>query len=267
MSRPQSPARTIQTTSLTRPPNVQGKKAQDLRRSGERSGELNIKVSRPDYVGSNEISTPAVAVPATFDSVAEPRPKAQPTKDSHEEWADDLPSVTELTMQEEEVSPRRKTSIAERTTSSHPTSMMVGDGALPDHEGEDLLDGDRLSEIEDALIGLYDSVQQMPREGSFVMDGVKPNPEKLFFSTDSPEKPSIAETKRKASAPLGTSPKPSSPAHKRIKSENTRWSSPKQSEAQEAVAKSPAIKPGLPAWVYNFNPALIAEYQDCVEFI
>ena len=29
----------------------------------------------------------------------------------------------------------------------------------------------------------------------------------------------------------------------------------------------PVIKPGLPAWVYDFDPAFIAEYQDIVDFV
>ena len=38
-------------------------------------------------------------------------------------------------------------------------------------------------------------------------------------------------------------------------------------ESNQAVQPSPVIKQGQPAWVYNFDPAFIAEYQDFVEFV
>ena len=38
-------------------------------------------------------------------------------------------------------------------------------------------------------------------------------------------------------------------------------------DPQLAAPPSPIVKPGQPAWVYEFDPAFIAEYQDIVEFI
>jgi len=105
--------------------------------------------------------------------------------------------------------------------------------------------------------------------------------ENLFLSTDSPEQPTEQSQKRTAVAALGDDDQvedasTSAPLQKRFRinkqKEQVLQPQPSVSAAKNEAApvllpSPPKIRPGQPAWVYDFDPAFIAEYQDFVDFI
>ena len=92
----------------------------------------------------------------------------------------------------------------------------------------------------------------------------------LFLSTDSPEKPADSgETCKRSQALLVNASSPSAPVPKRQRIANSASASPQASSSAAGAATNPApaIKPGQPDWVYDFDPAFIAEWQYFVDFI
>ena len=61
----------------------------------------------------------------------------------------------------------------------------------------------------------------------------------------------------------------SAPVSKKAKASNdtNQAVQPSSNAENKAETAGPVIKPGQPAWVYEFDPAFIAEYQDFVEFV
>ena len=151
------------------------------------------------------------------------------------------------------------------------------------------------ADLEDAMIGFSDSLaiqndsqaesantlMNMQSEDQFHTFHEQPiqgtvAPEKSHASlgssifTDDTYKPMESPRKRKVlfnaeeeevmfSAPMPKKAKTSKESNQAVQP-----SSDAENEAETAV---PAIKPGQPAWVYEFDPALIAEYQEFVEFV
>ena len=155
---------------------------------------------------------------------------------------------------------------------------------------------DEASDIEAAMIGLSDSVSmqqtaacQMSSQAEACPDMLPPPSEhtpklhhshtfaaetsgtsKLFLSTDSPEKVEELAHKRKAAVvDQNEDLSPSSRVAKRTKGgdEHGQTRRPSPGTEKEANVPGPIVKPGQPAWVYDFDPAFIAEWQDIVEFV
>ncbi|KAL6717498.1 ATP-dependent DNA helicase MER3 [Lecanora helva] len=154
-------------------------------------------------------------------------------------------------------------------------------------------DDNEKSDIEAALVGLSDSVimhdnsqNQSARidtqEEETVLNELPTNRDnaskcepkpmlntfnsssKLFLSTDSPEKQQTrfveAETMEfPSSPPVLKKPRISSPMDTALQ--------PSVNRDNETTRQGPTIKPGQPAWVYDFDPAFIAEFQDFVDFV
>ena len=159
---------------------------------------------------------------------------------------------------------------------------------FPDHYPEEE------SDIEAAMIGLSDSIHlggdAPPIRDHGTMSGVGRLPmkdtknteptdfpsigdwgpsSKLFISSDSPEKAETLPQKRMQWS--GFEPEDAS-----LEPEAKRQRYPNQADpalqtsrnADNQVVRADAtIKPGQPDWVYDFDPAFIAEWQDIVEFI
>ncbi len=93
---------------------------------------------------------------------------------------------------------------------------------------------------------------------------------KLFLSTDSPEKSTDLPQKRKhslipeAENPISLTPVPKRP---RVKDQTDAVLQYSSNGDDYAAGPVPMVKPGLPAWVYEFDPEFIAEYQDFVDFV
>ncbi len=91
----------------------------------------------------------------------------------------------------------------------------------------------------------------------------------LFFSTDSAEKSVELGQKRKAgNSDEGENPCQSAPVPKRPRDSDEREAPRALSRAEnQAKAATGTIKAGQPAWVYEFDAAFIAEWQDIVDFV
>ena len=178
-------------------------------------------------------------------------------------------------------------------------------GNYPDKnslEGLDLSQfNDDESEIEAAMVGLSDSVtmqgdsqvqaaigqtssqanayphwsppadKSTPKlHHSSTVKGESSGTSRLFFSTDSPEKEAELLQKRKAgvgdqvedlsqSAPLSKRP--------RVSDEHDQPRRSLSSAEKQTLLATPIVRPGQPAWVYEFDAAFIAEWQDIVDFV
>ena len=91
-----------------------------------------------------------------------------------------------------------------------------------------------------------------------------------FLSTNSPDKPIEPPRKRKVFfASDEEEVMLSAPVPKKVKTskESDQALQPSSNAENKAETAVPVIKPGQPAWVYDFDPAFIAEYQDFVEFV
>ena len=179
----------------------------------------------------------------------------------------------------------------------------VATGSCPDKitpEGFDVSpSSDGESEIEGAMVGLEDCVtmqedsqvpaatgQMSPQADTF--QDWSPNPaestpklcnrsgvmekssgtSRLFISTDSPER--VADLGRKRKAGFSDEAEDvfqSAPAPKRRSVGNEGDEARGSNAEKQSLATRTSVKPGQSAWVYDFDPALIVEWQDIVEFI
>ncbi|KAL8901398.1 MAG: hypothetical protein Q9207_005230 [Kuettlingeria erythrocarpa] len=99
----------------------------------------------------------------------------------------------------------------------------------------------------------------------------EPSSQKLFMSTDSPEKPSSPTKKRDISQTQDSDGNEANivPEAKRKRLDETIDTQTfHSSPIEEGVASSAAtIKAGHPDWVYGFDPAFVAEWEPYVEFV
>ena len=92
----------------------------------------------------------------------------------------------------------------------------------------------------------------------------------LFFSTDSPEEVVELGKKRKADVDDGVEKSSGlAPVAKRARTIDEPDQPPRRSSSVESQrhAATPNVKPGQPAWVYEFDAGFIAEWQDIVDFV
>ena len=181
------------------------------------------------------------------------------------------------------------------------------DAATRDYPDTDSLEGVNLSQFNDdesdleaAMVGLSDSVtmqeesqvqaatEQTSSQAKKISRWCSPPDEltpetyhrptihakssstsRMFFSTDSPEKVEKLPQKRKeAVRDEAEDLSQYAPVPKRSRVEDEGGTPRAMSSAEKpAKAASPVIKAGLPAWVYEFDPAFIQEWQDIVDFV
>ena len=193
----------------------------------------------------------------------------QPSTISSDEWADGLPPIEEILTREEKyeashenahLPPIELGETLHNKTQPHRTEASLSGS-------EDIKAGD-LSDIEEALIGFDDSTS-IGNPTLPVPPKMKKQSDKLFLSTDSPEKDIIHKPKRKPSSDIYQNPRNDSQAGKKRRlEEDVRADSKAQlaSGDQDRRAGN-GIKEGLPSWVYEFDPAFVEQYQDYVEFV
>ena len=93
---------------------------------------------------------------------------------------------------------------------------------------------------------------------------------KLFLSTNRPEKDTEQRQKRKTAVSdqvedlSHSAPVPKRP---RVSDEHDQAARPSSSAERQAKPAGPILKAGMPAWVYEMDAVLVAEYQDIVDFI
>lgn len=96
--------------------------------------------------------------------------------------------------------------------------------------------------------------------------------DKLFMSTDSPVKPSSLNKKRKTPEGPDAGPEEEHVVHKEKKQKVDNASDagplgPLSGKGNQDSTPAPTIKAGYPAWVYEFDPELIAEWEPYAEFV
>lgn len=200
-------------------------------------------------------------------------------------WCDDLPSPSALL---------REHAAAVKNQSDT--------NSLEDFDLSQFNDDDDKADVEAALVGLSDSVTMnedvqaqvglanvsqsktvnglqrsedhvtsfatAPRTQSKTCGASAPS--KLFSSTERAEESMEAPFKRKSALVSGTPDLSlSAPVPKRPRLDNqTEPAIQSSSKVRGHAARpTPVIRPGQPAWVYDFDPKFIAEWQDIVEFI
>ena len=209
----------------------------------------------------------------------------RPSSEYSDEWANSLPSVADIVgeekksqdaNQDERPNERSPADTSYRRAISQERVASENDPGTPEPANDhDLSQPDDASDIEEALVGLSDSIHQSTHTGeasdSIVKaktTSLKTYSDKFCLSTDSPEKPSALPEKRRIEvvSPETSPSLVSEPKRRKVAEldEQAHQSSP---DASHLIKKVPMIKAGLPAWVYEFDPAFIAEYQDFVEFI
>ncbi|KAI4104557.1 MAG: hypothetical protein LQ339_003860 [Xanthoria mediterranea] len=96
--------------------------------------------------------------------------------------------------------------------------------------------------------------------------------DKLFMSTDSPVKPSSPNKKRKTPEGPDAGPEEEHVVHKEKKQKVDNASDaaplgPLSGKGNQDSTPAPTIEAGYPAWVYEFDPGLIAEWEPYAEFV
>ena len=102
--------------------------------------------------------------------------------------------------------------------------------------------------------------------------GDRTTQDKLFMSTDSPVKPSSPSEKRKTAEEPDAGPKEEHAVHKEKKQKVDNASDaaplgPSSGQGNQDSTPAPTIKAGYPAWVYEFDPGFIAEWEPYAEFV
>ena len=198
------------------------------------------------------------------------------SKDYGSDWQDDLPSLSAILGE----------NIPGDETPYNDNSLQDLDLSKSDMGQADL---------EDAMIGFSDSIAiqndsqaeavytatnlqredpihtfyEQPSQGAMAPEKSHASMESSILSDD-PYKPIESSRKRKVllnsedeevmlNAPVPKKAKTSKESNQAVQALSN--------VENEAETAGPAIKPGQPAWVYEFDPAFIAEYQDFVEFV
>ena len=224
----------------------------------------------------------------------------KPSTDYDADWMGELPSPSILLRKPREKVDSLAGHISTDCIKSHfnnlqspSTLIRDNDAAHGIYHDKHLLEGlglsqfnDDESETEAAMVGLSDSVAMeetaqvqysLPPNKSTTKvyhdpatEGKNSHTSALFFSTDSPEKVVELGKKRKAGVDDGVEDlSESAPVPKRARTIDEPNQPPRRSSSVESqrLAPNPVIKPGQPAWVYEFDAGFIAEWQDIVDFV
>lgn len=195
-----------------------------------------------------------------------------------DEWADGLPPIEEFLAIDD-----AESSFQDNNSLGHGFSANISpDADNHKHNGEyarsqnvlhseasEPIEAGAMCDIEEALIGLGDSISIQEAACSQSRDK-QTHSDKLFFSTDSPEKSPIKNSKRKAFSDTSQNPVVESQPRKKQRDAEDRSTDSINTvaiEKQQEDGFSTTIKPGLPSWVYDFDPTFVREYQDYVEFV
>ncbi|KAL8695129.1 MAG: hypothetical protein Q9218_000297 [Villophora microphyllina] len=205
-----------------------------------------------------------------------------PSSDYEAGWMDDLPSPSALVQTSNDKGSR----LEESTSGNHELLCEDGTFAFQDdsHDKKDFfkaqpLMNDSHAEMSNSFDeGLEETVGPLNSAEDFKVSQyfndehgghktVQTGDPKLFMSTDSPEKPSSPPIKRKMGEvpSCGIGEADLAPPPKKTKQHSALQ--PTASEDNEALETAPAIKPGYPDWVYEFDPAFVAEWEPYVEFV
>ncbi|KAL8963991.1 MAG: hypothetical protein Q9183_004789, partial [Haloplaca sp. 2 TL-2023] len=198
-------------------------------------------------------------------------------------WIDDLPSPSALLRQEPQAKESLGNAGSRRNRSSAEHEVLPAQESYQD-------DADSVVDQED-IAGLFTDIdfdeatalsghEEGPTVSQYFDEGVSRgyggrSDEKLFISTDSPEKPSSRPISRKASGSFGSPPEAAFkddtiPSAKRIKLDSTGSIGilePTVDTGNEAVPPPSAAGPGCSDWMNEFDATAMAEWERYVEFV
>ena len=213
------------------------------------------------------------------------KPNAEPSSEFGEEWDQDLPSFPDFL---EEIEPTNLLEDENGTDAGSsqefvrlPECVVKDRGVASDSRKDtDLSQYDtEFSDTEQALVGLSDSISLRRNPDPGLDSGSFPKPpelslqdfssDKLFLSSSGPV--AVPESSHKRTFHEASIERlgPAEPDSKKARNDealNTPYDLPQQAD-QVPDAPPPSIKPGLPQWAYELDPAFIAEYQDIVDFV
>lgn len=299
-NQPSKPKQKQQSLLSRRPGNARENEALNLSQPVDTRTTYNPRTqgSLQDSLGRNKLS-PLITTQgrlhlkdverATSASHQSHESSIKPSTAYSGDWANELPSLSHILQHDSEddqnvtidfrvdESPPRPKAQKVTNDEQHMTEkpMQVHEASADVISSQD---GRTTYDIEDALVGLSDSItmqRKSPKDTEECPPPVRYRPsrfdnsEKLFLSTDSPEKhPERKETHPGSNGDPHTSELSLPVVDARTNTSEIEYGSalPDEHVRKEEV-DVPIIKPGQPSWVYEFDPAFIAEYQDYVEFV
>lgn len=213
------------------------------------------------------------------------KPNAEPSSDIGEEWDQDLPSFPDFLDEAEPThllgdgngtdacSSQDFLRLPERIVQDRDVEVDLGkETVLPRYDAD-------FSDTEEALVGLSDSISLQRKPDSESDSGRCQKPaelslaeissDKLFLSSSGPvvvPQSSHKRTFHKATIEGLRSAEPDSKKARTDRDLDTPHGLPQQAD-QVPETRPSSIKPGLPEWAYELDPAFIAEYQDIVDFV
>ena len=213
------------------------------------------------------------------------KPNAEVSSEYGEAWDQDLPSFPDF-LEETEPAPflgeENGTGASSSQEDARLPESIVQDrsGAWDPRKETDPAQFDaEFSDTEQALVGLSDSISLQRKAASELDSGSCPQPpelslqdtssDKLFLSSTGPV--AVPQSPRKRTFQEATIERmsPAEPDSKKARSDRTLDTPHDLPQQADQVPEAPlsSIKPGLPQWAYELDPAFIAEYQDIVEFV
>lgn len=206
-----------------------------------------------------------------------------PSSDYESGWMDDLPSPSDLLQAHggnesvlEEISADRE-GPSSQALRSDPGDLEIGLGRNAEEQQTDDSTIFADNEYDEAMENIGpvegEEASRYFAGGLSSCTAKETSPQKLFMSTDSPEKPSSPARKRRHSPASEPDPDDvkSVPEAKRGKlDEDCAGNDVPPSPIKGDDGPVPAvqtIKPGYPDWVYEFDPAFVAEWEPYVEFV
>ncbi|KAL8677248.1 MAG: hypothetical protein Q9224_007209, partial [Gallowayella concinna] len=213
--------------------------------------------------------------------------KEEPSSDYGSGWMDDLPSPSALFRTNYPVKTKAAPAsddyeidpdiLPKRFTSTCPDLDNGGSYAADlQNIGRSVTDAaTSVSNMDEEAIDDMESARRVEVSQYFTTGQPEPSVnqnshDKLFMSTDSPAKPSSPPLKRKTAEPSIGEQTHLVQEGKKPKVDNLSSSSslqPSSTTGYQDANPAPAIKPGHPAWVYDFDPSFIAEWEPYVEFV
>ena len=207
-----------------------------------------------------------------------------------DDWANELPSLVDIIDNERfgsqhELKRKPEPHNGSRASLHHPGAFQQENKAPDNYCGasDHVIDNDLFHQNRDnlsaggTLSGLSASTKSQQsiqnQEGCSLgakedVPAIEAQSDKLFRSAGTEMPPTLAEKRAAEDLAQECSSLSASASKRRKVSERSEQTCQIREKLDESGDKSlPTVKSGLPAWVYDFDPAFIAEYQDFVEFV
>ena len=192
------------------------------------------------------------------------------------DWQDDLPSLSALLDDNipGDETPYKDNSLADLDLSQSDMDQADLEDAMIGFSDSVAIQNDSQAEAANTATNMRSEDQihtfhEQPIQGTVAPEKshalVEPSifPDNLYKPIESTRKRKVLSNSEEEEVMLNA------PVPKKAKTskESNQAVQPSSNAENKAETSGPVIKPGQPAWVYEFDPAFIAEYQDFVEFV